>query len=292
MNLITANHCDFLTPTTGVVPYYDKFISQYTCIVTATLVSQCNLMPEMFDEHESVLDAHIDNFIKNIPESALRERKLYRARLLGAMLDAGDIVQEKENRTFFSENFILQAESTGISSRCLVIKTLNSYAYLNYFFLLEETLRDAYLEVIDDDSNNLGGIRAISYCLQRKLRHSNQLQQFEIELRKRSKFFKNFNSLSALWELLNFIRNRQAHYNSMYDTRAQDRLSTMLEAFLQKNSSDELLTANVMFNSEFEKIIEDVNESGQLVFNDTLENLIRNTSVSIMESLYVIESSS
>lgn len=255
-------------------------------------MSQCNLMPEMFDEEESVLDGHIDEFIINIPKNALRQRGMYRSLLMGMMLDAGDVVQESEGRTFVSDSFIKQAQASGVSSRGLVIRTLNAYAFMNYFFLLEETLRDIYLEVIPDESRSLGGIKAVSYCLQRKLKCSEQLQKFEIELRGRSKFFKNFKSLSALWELLNFIRNRQAHYNSSYDAGAQDRLSTLLEAFIQKNSSDELLTVNASFISEFEQVIENVQSTGQLVFNNMLENLIRNTSVFVMESLYIVETSS
>jgi hypothetical protein len=290
MNLITANHCDFLTPQQGRVPFYDKFISQYTSIVTATLVSQCNLMPEMFNESESVLDKHIDVFIKDIPENALKQREMYRALLMGAMLDAGNVSQENEDRTFVSDSFIQQANSAGISARNLVIRTLNAYAFLNYFFLLEETLRDVYLEVIDDESKNLGGIKTISYCLKRKLKHSEKMDEFAIELSKRSKFFKDFRSLAAMWEFLNFIRNRQAHYNSMYDEDAKNRLSTLLDTFIQKNSSDDLLMANNIFAMRIDKVIENVNESGQLLFNDTLENLIRNTSVTIMESLYLIES--
>ncbi|HKM37652.1 MAG TPA: hypothetical protein VJY83_08470 [Thiopseudomonas sp.] len=292
MNLITANHCDFLTPKNGLVPYYDKFISQYTCIVITTLVSQCNLMPEMFSEKESVLDSHIDIFIKKIPENILKQRGVYRPLLTGMMLKSGDVVQESEDRTFFSDSFIKQAQASEVSSRGLVIRTLNAYAFMNYFFLIEKTLRDVYLEVTPDKSKSLGGIKTISYCLKRKLKHSEQLQEFEVELKRRSKFFKNFKSLSTLWKLLNFIRNRQAHYNSAYDLEAQNRLSTFLEDFLEKNSSDELLIVNVSFGSKFEEIIEGIQDTGQLVFNDMLENLIRNTSVLVMESLYILETSS
>ncbi|MCU8308921.1 hypothetical protein [Vibrio vulnificus] len=289
MNLITATYCDYLTPNNGVVNYYDKFVSRYTAIVTSTLVSQCNLMPEMFNEEESVLDEHIDRFISSIPENALRQREMYRTLLMGMMLDAGEVRQESEDRTFVSESFLKQAQSSGISSRKLVIRTLNAYAFLNYFFLLEETIRDAYLEVINDESKSLGGIKTISYCLKRKLEHDDKLIEFENELRERSKFFNSFRSLATFWELLNFIRNRQAHYNGIYDTGAQERLSELFEVFIKQNSCNDNLVADVSFNSTFDNIIDSVKETGQLIFNDTLENIIRNTSVFIMESLYVVE---
>lgn len=292
MNLITGNNCDFLNPTHGIVPYYDKFILQYTCIVTSTLVSQCNLMPDMFDETELELDNHIDNFIEMLPENALLLRKQHRYLSKAVMIDIGHLIQDEESRTFISDNFIEKAKSIGISSRNLVIRTMNAYAFVNYFSLLEDTLRNVYFESIEKTKRRVMGKDTISLCLQEKLKKIKKTREFEMELRVRSKFFNNFDSLSSFWVILNFIRNRQAHHNSFYDEDAQKILSDHLDVFLEKNHSEELLMENHMFTLKIEKIILDIKETGQLVFTDALENIIRNTSIFIMESLYKVETNS
>ncbi|WP_155488835.1 hypothetical protein, partial [Vibrio harveyi] len=120
-------------------------------------------MPEMFEETEQQLDSHIDSFIDNIPNLADDVQSEYKMMCLGVMLDPGKVIQENEPRSFVNDSFYDLARRKGISSRELVIKTLNSYAFLNYFSLIEDSLRNAYLSGDTKISEgNLSGKKAIS----------------------------------------------------------------------------------------------------------------------------------
>ncbi|EFC4407122.1 hypothetical protein HEK46_022725 [Escherichia coli] len=289
MLLLTTTFSDYLTPDDKVdIPYYDKFISQFTKMTISCVVSQCNLMPEMFQEDRSVLEHHINDFIKGIPDSAKQIRKNYKHYCLACGISPGHMKQEKEQRTFSSEYFIKEAEDNKISCRELILRTMNANAFLNYFFLIEETIKSICLEVIPSDVQYTGK-DTISKLLKSKIKHEGFIDEFNKELYERSQFFLNFKALIELWRLLNLIRNRYVHYNNTYDSSAKKQFSKLVDKILEELKDDDLLLTCNLFINEMEIFEGQLENSDSIVFNDALENIIRNTSVFIMESLYVCE---
>ena len=99
------------------------------------------------------------------------------------MMNPGDIVQENEKRTFVSDLFIQDAKKYKISNREMIIKSLNTSTFLNYFFLLEDSLKCI------SDYDYLKGSEVISKALKAILVREKILDKFNSELYKRSKFF-------------------------------------------------------------------------------------------------------
>ncbi|AFH91923.1 hypothetical protein [Providencia stuartii] len=289
MILLTSTFSDYLTPDNEVdTPYYNKFIKQFSKMTVSCMVSQCNLMPEMFQEDKNILDKHIDTFIKDMPEAAEHIRKNYKMYCLAASVSPGEIQQEKEKRTFSSDYFRKEAEENKISCRELVIRTMNASAFLNYFFLLEESIKNIYLD-INSSNEYLTAKNTIKKCLKGKIKHEDIVDEFNNELYKRSKFFLTFESLIELWKLLNLIRNRYVHNNNIYDDSAKSQFTKLVENIIKELEGDELLPTVNYFIDAMETFENQLKNSDSIIFNDTLENIIRNTSIFIMESLYICE---
>lgn len=293
MILLNSFLCDVLKPKSNEkIPYYDAFIAQYTSITVSTIVSQCSLMAETYSGlTEEELDNDINGLIDSIPESAEKKRQAYKLLCMGAMIDPGKTVQESEDRTFISEYFVEESNKYGISNRELIIHSLNASAFMNYFILIEDTLKNLYLETTNSDENQeIGGSKVVSVCLEGILKEKNLKNSFTNELIKRSKFFINFASLKKIWSLLNYIRNRAIHNNGYYDDNALKIFDKKLEQIskLYQGRESHLLTIN-MFLTPFENIRENISTHGYMLFNDTLENIIRNISIFIMESLYLCD---
>jgi len=294
MILLNIFQCDILKPATNFNPeYYQNFLSHYTLTTVSAIVSQRTLMPDTYENMTAeVMNSEIDNLINGIVEEALHMRHAYRDHCLGAGLESAKTVQETESRTFLSEFFSEKSKEIGIQNREMVIRTLNASAFINYFFLIEDTLKKLYFSSVnlENPDAHIGGAQTITRCLKKSINAKKLMQPFMKHLTDRSRFFISFKSLEDVWELLNFIRNRLSHYNGYFDQKAKERLNTLIEK-ITKNyiDKDEYLLSINTFNDALEEIEEQIEKTGFVIVNDTLENIIRNTSVFIMESFYLSE---
>lgn len=113
MLLLTSSLFDTLEPSPDrKVKYYSTFVSQYMAITTSTIVAQCNLMPEMFDEPKKVIDDHIDSFIGGIPERSEEITKTYKSYCKAMHINPGEVIQENESRLFVSDSFESKSKHT------------------------------------------------------------------------------------------------------------------------------------------------------------------------------------
>lgn len=164
---------------------------------------------------------------------------------------------------------------------------------MNYFFLIESTIKDIYIENYQTNPREyLKSKDLILKILHTKLETDNTSSFFYQQLYKRSKLLLNEENLDCLWSILNFIRNQQAHSNGFYDDKAQQILDSKIEKFCasynDQESKDNTVAINLLLN-KLEPILEQIQKDGYIIFNDSLENLIKNLAVMIMESLYCCE---
>ena len=112
-------------------------------------------------------------------------------------------------------------------------------------------------------------------------------EEFIEEIFTRSGLFFDFEVLTLFWDLLNFIRNKIAHNNGFYGKEDKGKFTEKLNLFLQHFESKNkfLLSVNLIQN-EFEKYEEQIAKTSYILIDDTLENIIRNLSVFVMEALY------
>ncbi|MYM26274.1 hypothetical protein GTP46_26950 [Duganella sp. FT135W] len=294
MLLLTSSLFDVLKPIPGKkIKYYDLFISQYTLVTTSTVVAQCNLMPEMFGETTEVLDSHVDRFIAGIPDQSKEIRETYGIYSRAAGVNPGIVAQESEARVFISSEFEAESKKYGMSNRELVISSLNASAFLQYFFLFENSLVKMYqskYQPREESQAKLSAKDVIAKCLKGKVMHDDVEELFFKNLKKRSKFFENFSQLESVWKLLNFIRNRQVHYGGKYEGRAPAAFEGHVERICEsyRDAADMTLSVVLLLNV-LEPLQEQVRKHGYMVFNDSLENLMRNYSLFVMESLYLTE---
>lgn len=289
MILLEINQTDYLTPIKDI-PYYTDFISKYSYITISCNVSQGVLIPVRGNEKDE-LDADVTEFINAMPEDSRKRRQFYRVYAKGSHIDVGDVIQENENRTFASEYFIGEANKNNMSPRELVLRTLNCNVFLQYYFLLEETLKNLFLESNKSyDPKKITGSQAITLCLSKRLNNFNNKNKFIRLISERSKFFKTWKTLSLTWDLLTLIRNRCVHYNNIYDTISIARLNDSIDLILKELSkSEENDLTSLFFMNSMEKIVDQIEGNGYILFNNTLENIIRNTSIFVIESLYLCE---
>ncbi|MDM2740944.1 hypothetical protein [Citrobacter sp. Cu096] len=289
MILLNINQTDYLTPIKDI-PYYTDFISKYAHITITCSVSQGILIPIHKNEKDA-LDADVTAFINTIPEDSKKRRKIYREYAKGSHLDVGNMIQENESRTFASDYFIGEANKNNISPRELVLRTLNCSVFLQYYFLLEETLKNLFLETNKSyDPKKIKGSQAITLCLNRRLNNFKNKDKFLKSISERSKFFTTWKTLSLTWDLLTLIRNRCVHYNNTYDTMAITRLNNSIDLILgELNKSEGGNLTALFFMNSMEDIVSHIEENGYILFGNTLENIIRNTSIFIIESLYLCE---
>jgi hypothetical protein len=261
-------------------------------ITTSTIVAQCNLMPKMFGEHEDVINEHIDGFIGEMPARSKEITQHYKSYCRAAHIDPGHVIQEAEPRVFVSETFELKSKAYGISNRELVIRTLNSSAFLEYFFLFESTITKLYRDRYQPVSERLllGGKDVISKCLMTKLKRDRTEKEFFDDLKIRSQFFSNATQLASVWRLLNFIRNQQVHSGGIYHGRASKVFGAYVDNICKAyNGHGEMTLAVSLLLNVLEPIQEQIEKHRHIVFNDSLENLMRNFSLFVMESLYLTE---
>ncbi|QLL93762.1 hypothetical protein HER17_12730 [Pectobacterium carotovorum] len=293
MSLLTTNLIDTLKATPEKkVPYYDLFIMKYTLITVPAIISQTLLLPETYDNSYN-LDEDIDDLISELPDSCLKLRKRLRTFYLCMGIDIGELTQENEEREFISDLFSSEAKKKSTSNRELILRSLNASTFMNYFFLIESTIKDIYIENYQTNPREyLKSKDLILKILHTKLETDNTSSFFYQQLYKRSKLLLNEENLDCLWSILNFIRNQQAHSNGFYDDKAQQILDSKIEKFCasynDQESKDNTVAINLLLN-KLEPILEQIQKDGYIIFNDSLENLIKNLAVMIMESLYCCE---
>ncbi|MGE0052547.1 MAG: hypothetical protein AB7S49_13605 [Arcobacter sp.] len=266
MLLLTSFLVDILLPEDdNSISFYDKFLAQYTSITVSAIVSQSHFYSETYNTKLEDLDRDVDNIINEIPDASKRKREMYKVLCFGAMMNPGDIVQEKEKRTFVSDLFIQDAKKYNISNREMIIKSLNTSTFLNYFFLLEDSLK--YIS----SNGYLKGSEVISKALKSILETEKILDEFNAEIYERSKFFINFDSLEKTWSLLNFIRNRIIHYNGYYDKHAKDifekKFNDILNLYLD---IDTMNTSIFLLINNFEKYTNQINEFDYLIWSGNI----------------------
>ncbi|MBD7979011.1 hypothetical protein [Serpens gallinarum] len=288
MTLLQSCLIDVLKPEEGIFPYYESFLSRYSLITVTAIVSQCSLLPGTYEgmtkEH---MDGDIDGMIQGLPAGSEKKRKAYRAFCLGAHIAPGESVQENENRTFASELFTQDAKKYSLSNREMILRGLNSSAFINYFFLIEDSLKNFYIDLVNPRNKFIKGSETIEVCLGKSISEADIVQEFEKELYARSKIFFDIRSLEIMWNLLNLIRNQMAHTNGFYDDKAKRSLNRRIESLAQHYSgNDDCLLSINMILDVFENHEAQVKKTGYLVIDDSLENIIRNISIFIMESLY------
>lgn len=272
------------------ITYYKNFISKYSTITVSAIVSQLTFLPDTYiDMTQETLDNDIENLIKSIPEAAEKRRHAYPHYTLAAGIDSGEIIQNEEKRSFITEAFYKKTKIYNLSSREMILRELNSSTFLNYFFIIEDTLKNIYFQNTNTN-RHIGSSKLISEILEGILNYKNIKNIFETELNMRSKFFINFLSLNRMWKLLNFIRNRLVHFNGYYDDEAITLFIQYYEKILNiYDNNDSMLISISYFIDTIEKYKKQIEETNYLIIDDTLENIIRNISIFIMESLYVSE---
>lgn len=289
MILLKSCLIDVLKPEDGVFPCYDLFLSRYTLITVTAIVSQCSLMPETYEGMTKAdMDRDIDGMIEGLPIGAEKKRSMHSILSLAGLMGSSASVQESENRIFASQLFVEDAKKHSLSNRDMVLRGLNSSSFLNYFFLLEDSLKNIYIDLINPSNKFIKGAEIIDVCLEKIISRADIKKEFEKDLYARSKFFFDIKSLKLLWDLLNFIRNQIAHTNGFYDDKAKRLFNRKLESlagYFSKN--DDLLLSIHILTDVFEKYADQIKKTGYLIADDYLENIIRNISIFIMESLYV-----
>ncbi|WP_323660625.1 hypothetical protein [Pectobacterium versatile] len=289
--LVTSSLCDFFTPKEEFQSsYYENFIAQYSEIAVSAIVSQGNLDERIFKEPPEFLDNHIDEFIDDITENAMKLRKIFPSASLFLGCDHGELIQKNEERTFATEHFVQKSNKLKIRNRVHVLRTLNANAFFSYFSLFESTIEDIYSEIFPNSKSKVTGGILIEHCLKKILKSKGIGISFSKDIFQRSKLFLNMDILKSSWAFLNFIRNRQAHDNNKYDENSKielDKLYKKISQDILKIEDTEDL--NEIFKMNFGHIIAQVKDDGFLVFNNTLENFVRNTTLFIMESLYICE---
>lgn len=289
MTLLQIFSVDVLKPEKNSFRYYELFLSRYSLITVTAIISQSLLLPEIYDnKNKKELDLEIDNMISSLSDAAIKRRKSLKYLLLGAGIQQGETIQDKEERFFAPELFSQDAKKYHLSNREFVIKGLNSSSFMSYFFLLEDTLKNIYIDLIRPANEYLKGSEVISVCLVKILSNEEAKSLFENELKFRSKLFFDIHSLAIFWDLMNFIRNQIAHAGGAYNEKSlksyRARVDKIADYFREK---DDYLESMHMILEIFDRHEKQIKETGYLIIDNSLENIIRNLSLFIMESLYI-----
>jgi len=288
---LTSFFCDVLPTKKDDPQYYKAFLSQYTLISVPVLLSQGALIPSGLEGDKDELDGMIDQTIEEIPVNANLKRQRFAVYTGRALSDQPEMIQCSEDRTFVSELFIEKAKAYNISNRELALSGLNASAFISYFALLEDTLQRIHFEIFgkQERTDKITSWGLISVCLSEILSHKKITEKFTQELATRSEFYLNIEILSSVWELLNFIRNRLIHSGGKLSFNAQKIWHEKLEGIIGAFKDFNVPEVTLSFIHHLELIESDFKSSGYLRLNNALENCIRNTCVSIMESLVVCD---
>lgn len=290
--LLETDLIDYLAPKEKENNFYTSFISKYSLITVTAVVSQSSLIPEDKSMIKD-LDAEYDQFIDELANDANIKRSSYKYNCRSAGIDPGKLIQDTEQR-LFSENFKENAKKHSLSSREFVLRGLNSFAYLNYFCLFEDSIKTLYMKSTNSTHQqfNLKACLLVSEYLKEIINVNKIKKEFEKNLFERSKFFFDFVLLEKFWDILNCIRNQLIHCNGFCDKGSRRQLTNKINKFIKYYQSNleakkGCLISIVSIGNYFEGSIKSLVKTNFLVIDNKLENLIRNTSIFVMESLYI-----
>ncbi|MDH4555743.1 hypothetical protein E8F11_11260 [Pseudomonas sp. BN417] len=292
---LTSFFCDVLPARPRDPDYYKAFLTQYTLITVPAIFSQGILTPGSGKVGEKAeLDSDVDAFVNELPDNAQARRQLFGKLCFASQLDPGEMIQESEKRTFVSQSFIDRSKEVGISNRELILSALNASAFLNYFCLFEDTIKQIYHRRFGypKDGTMVAGGEIVSVCLKKILDGNNITESFSKELARRSKFFVSFETLSATWDLMNLIRNRLIHHGGYYGKASKITFKKRLDAIVEELKGDECPVTASLFLDSLEPIEKELTKTGRLTFCNALENCIRNLSLFVVESLLLSERAS
>lgn len=284
---LTSFFCDVLPYQKGDPKYYQAFLSQYTLMTVPIIISQGSLTPGIGENARADLDEDVDQGIKAIFEQSPKRRKLFEALTLRDLNNVPPMIQTKENRTFVNHLFYEKAKKYQLTNREMILGTLNAFAFTSYFALLEDTLQRIHFETFDrqQPAEQITGKNLISVCLKKTLERKNCLKKFSAQLALRSEFYASFDVLIKMWDLLNFIRNKLVHFGGRITQRAYDQMREIIYSiFSELMKMDAADHANA-FTSSLREVEVNIKETGLLQFNNALENMMRNTCTSIIESI-------
>lgn len=289
---ITAFSCDYLSLKSTDPKYYHEFIKKYTLLTVPIIYSQAILTPDpAVGLTEETLDNDVNQFINHLPDNAANRRDYYRIFRQAAGIDLGEIIQDEEEREFVNQFFEETSDRLGLSNRKLVLSLLNASAFLNYFSLLEDTLKKIYFKINkpqEENERKTGG-HTISFYLKKILYLKNIENDFIFELERRSKFFNNFSTLVEMWRLMNLIRNQYIHNGNYYDEESKKKFNKAINDVISKISGNQYNFEKVLFRDKFKPMIKEIKETSQLTFSDILENCIRNICLFVIESLLLCD---
>lgn len=288
---LTCFFCDVLPARKDDPRYYKAFLSQYTLMSVPIIISQGALSPGIGEDPRDGLDEDVDLAIAEISKQSSMRRKLFEAFTFRELHEVPPMPQAEEDRTFVNKLFYEKAQQYKLTNREMILGALNAYAFTNYFALLEETLQKIHYETFGQQKRDdqITGWALIPVCLKEILDHKCFNESFAEQIAKRSEFYVNFEVLCKVWELINFLRNKLVHFGGRISKNAletmQDKIHNILKELTDKNADDQALG----FSKSFLTVKLNIEKTGLLQFNNAIENMMRNTCISIVESLLICD---
>jgi len=289
MLALTSLFCDVLPSEPSDPSYYARYVRQYALLTLPTVLTQA-MLTAVRSEEEKILDDEVSHFVASFDENARAKRNAFDLYRDAAGMNSERIVQDEEGRSSISQFFVDQSEVMKISNRELVMSSLRASAFLNYYFLLEDTLKSLYYDTCtpDDSAKGKSGSVVISVFLKDILSSKRAVRFFDGELLKRSQFFTRFGLLTKMWSLMTIIRNVLVHDGGQCDDEEIARISLCVDELVSMLDKDQLVTS-VLIGNVFASMLTETRKTGRLMFGDDLENCIRNLGLFVMESLILAE---
>lgn len=288
---LTSFFYDVLSTKKGDPKYYQIFLSQYTLMTIPIIISQGSLTPGNGPDAKAELEEGVDMAITEILDQSSTRRKTFEVFTLRALSQLPPMIQSLEDRTFFNHLFYEKTQQYQLSNREMILGTLNSFAFTSYFALLEDTLQKIHFETFGKQTSDeqITGRLLISSCLKKILKQKKCTDTFLTQLALRSEFYANFDVLCKTWNLLNFLRNKLAHFGGRITPKALETMQGMIydifEALAKEGATDHAHA----FAYSLHELEENIKKTGLLQFNNTLENIMRNTCSSIVESILICD---
>ncbi len=288
---LTCFFCDVLPARNDDPRYYKVFLSQYTLMSVPIIISQGALSPGQGEDPTAGLDEDVDLAIAEIPKHSSMRRKLFEVFTFRELQNVPPMPQTKEDRTFVSDLFYDKAKQYNLTNREMIIGALNAYAFTNYFALLEDTLQKIHYDIFGNQirDDKITGQALIPVCLKEILDHKKINAEFTENLAQRSEFYVSFGILRKVWELINYMRNNLVHFGGRVSKKALETMQEKINSVTQELIEHKANYQALEFSSCFLEIENNIKKTGLLQFNNSLENIMRNTCISITESLLICD---
>lgn len=288
---LTSFFYDVLSTKKGDPKYYQIFLSQYTLMTIPIIISQGSLTPGNGPDAKAELEEDVDMAITEIFDQSSTRRKTFEVFTLRALSQLPPMIQSGEDRTFLNHLFYEKTQQYQLTNREMILGTLNSFAFTSYFALLEDTLQKIHYETFRKQTpdDQITGRLLISSCLKKILEHKKCMDTFLTQLALRSEFYANFDVLCKTWNLLNFLRNKLAHFGGRITPKALETMQGMIYDIFEALTKEDATDHAHAFAYSLHELEENIKKTGLLQFNNTLENIMRNTCISIVESILICD---